>query len=50
MNACMSSPSFAWCPSTDMLESHSSPDRIETPAWADDFTPGTARRVVSSCS
>ena len=50
MNACMSSPSFAWCPSTDMLLSHSSPARIDTPASAADFTPGTARRLSSSCS
>ena len=40
MNACMSSPSAAWCPSTDIELSHSSPLRIGTAAMPADFTPG----------
>ena len=50
MNACMSSPSAAVCPSTDVEESHSSPARIGTVASAADFTPGAERsrcRTVS---
>ena len=48
MNACMSSPSLAWWPSTDVVLSHSSPARIDTPAWPADLIPGVLRRRSSS--
>ena len=47
MNACMSSPSVALWPSTDMVLSHSSPARIATAAVAVDFTPGEEFRRSS---
>ena len=43
MNACMSSPSLAVCPSTDVVLSHSSPCSSGTDARAADLTPGIAR-------
>ena len=44
MNACMSSPSVALCPSTAIELSHSSPERIGTLAWPTALMPGIARR------
>ena len=43
MNACMSSPSFATCPSTDIELSHSSPESIAIAENPADFTPGRER-------
>jgi hypothetical protein len=48
MNACMSSPSLAWCPSTAIELSHSSPARIGTDAYAADAVPGADRSLSSS--
>ena len=48
MNICMSSPSFAWCPSTAIELSHSSPARIATVANAADFTPGADAQPVAA--
>ena len=48
MNACWSSPSAYWCPSTAMELPHSLPARIGTVASAADFTPGADRMRSST--
>ncbi len=50
MNAWMSSPSCAVCPSTATELSHSVPARIGTLMYAADFTPGAVRIFSSSAS
>ena len=49
MNACDILAILGLCPSTDMVESHSSPDSIGTIAKPAEFTPGIARIFSSSC-
>ena len=48
MNACMSSPSLASCPSTDVVLSHSSPARMPTAASAADLMPAAEFNRSSS--
>ena len=46
MNACMSSPSLASWPSTEVVLSHSSPARSDTAAVPADLTPGGAAQAI----